>query len=146
MTDQQKEIAELLQRYYAGLFHGDVAALKQVFHPAAHYFTAAAGKFIHLDMPAYWRVLTERRTPAQNGDPYRLEILAIEFAGEAAARATLRCTMLDRIYTDLLSLIKTKDGWRVVSKVFDFEPFEQQSLSSKGQDFIDALREYQNHP
>ena len=117
-------IAQALSRYYDGLYRGDTSALRKVFHPAARYATASSGELVHLDMKSYWPKVEARESPEDLGEPYRYTLESIELAGSTAASVRMRSSMLGKHFIDLLSLIKVNGGWRILSKVFHYEPQE----------------------
>lgn len=119
---QLAAIQALLQDYFDGLYLGDLERLQRVFHPQARYICAAPGDFHCLDMPAYWQRVAGRRSPAQDHQPRRDRVLGIELAGPCAALARVNCAIGERFFTDLLSLACIDNQWRIVSKVFDYQP------------------------
>lgn len=46
----------------------------------------------------------------------------VEFAGENAAFARVRCRMGERDYVDFLSFIREDGRWRIIAKVFQIIP------------------------
>lgn len=122
MTDDTAAITELLQKYYDALVRCDAALLAEVFHPEAHYFTASDGKLLHLDMPTYFPIVAGRTSPASTGEACRYTIDSIEFAGPVTALARMRSTMMHKHFDDLLSLVRLDGQWRIIAKVFHFDP------------------------
>ncbi len=120
------QVLELLALYYDALYRGDSKDLALVFHPEAHYFCASTGELLHLDMGQYFVIVDDRRSPEENGESYRYQVDSIEFAGPMSAFVRLRCRMLHRDYTDLLSLVQVGDAWQIVSKVFHYETVESE--------------------
>lgn len=122
MTDDTAAITELLQKYYDALVRCDTALLAEVFHPEAHYFTASDGKLLHLDMPTYFPIVAGRTSPASTGEACSYTIDSIEFAGPVTALARMRSTMMHKHFDDLLSLVRLDGQWRIIAKVFHFDP------------------------
>jgi len=122
MQQEYTEIVAVLERYSDGLYRCDTAILQTAFHPQAQYFTASDGKLLHLDMAAYFPIVEARTSPQSRGEPYQFAIDSIELAGPVTAFARLRCTMLARRYVDLLTLIQIGGEWRIIAKVFHFDP------------------------
>ncbi len=118
------EIIAVLERYCDGLYRGDTSVLKTAFHPQARYITASDGALLHLDMAAYFPIVEARPSPESRGEPYRFAIDSIELAGPVTAFARMRCTMLAREYVDLLTLIQIDGEWRIIAKVFHFDPVD----------------------
>ena len=121
MTKQdQAEIQGLMGRYFDGLYHSDSTMLRTVFHDDLAYVNGSSGTYEHMGLEAYMARIDARKPPASNGDPREEEIEQITLKGDRIGIVEARMTMLDRNYQDLLTLINTDDGWRVLTKVFSF--------------------------
>tara|TARA_R110002110_G_scaffold310301_3_gene523769 strand:- start:309 stop:689 length:381 start_codon:yes stop_codon:yes gene_type:complete len=115
------EITDLLGIYFDGLYHSDSSLLARAFHPDARYVTATGDDLLHLDMPAYFRVVDNRPSPAGRNEPRQDVIREIQIAGPTTAFARVNCAIGDRYFTDFLSLIRTDGEWRIISKVFHYD-------------------------
>ncbi len=49
-------------------------------------------------------------------------ILSIELAGPKAAVVRARSQIMGRHYFDLLSLVLKPEGWRIIAKLFHYDP------------------------
>lgn len=116
-----EEVADLLQRYFDGLYQSDAEALRHVFHPDAVYACATAEPFTRLGMGEYLPIVAARPSPASRGEPRRDEILAIEFAGPNTAFAKVKCAIAPKRFTDFLTLVRVGEGWRIMAKIFHYE-------------------------
>lgn len=117
MSDRDALMA-LLQRYFDGLYRGDVALLEQVFHPQARLYGEVAGQRLLRDLAPYLAVVAARASPHSRGEPQRMALQALRIDG-AIALATARCEMLGFRYLDQLSLLKDDDGhWSIVAKLY----------------------------
>jgi hypothetical protein len=114
------EVAELMQDYFDGLYHGDTQRLRRVFHPEAVYATASEGEPLVLRMNEYFEIVDSRPSPASRGESRTDQILSIEFAGPVTAVAKLRCSIVPKHFIDLLSLIRVDGRWQIIAKVFHF--------------------------
>lgn len=115
-------IEAVLRDYYDGLYHCDAALLKTVFHEDAHYHTTSGGRHLHYDVKTYMDVIEKRAPPAKAGDAYGYEVESIRFAGDDTALAVLRCTMMGKRFTDFLSFVRDRGEWRIIAKVFHYDP------------------------
>lgn len=113
-------VAAVVATYFDGLYHSDTKRLGQVFHPKAQYVCVTDGTLLYRDMADYFPMVDARPSPASRGEVRRDEIVAIDFAGPVTARATLRCAIGTRLFTDFLTLIKLDGRWQVISKVFHY--------------------------
>jgi len=110
----------LMQRYFDGLYHSDSRVLRSVFHGDLTYVNGTADSYECLNLDAYMRRIDARTPPASRGDPRAEVIERITLKGDRIGLVEARMTMLGRNYQDLLTLIQTDSGWRVLTKVFSF--------------------------
>ena len=116
-TDQL-EISALMTRYFDGLYHSDSSVLRTVFHPELSYVNATTGNHEFLGLEAYMKRIDARTPPASRNDPREEKVEEITLKGGEIGVVEARMTMLGRDYQDLLTIIRSDDGWRVLSKVF----------------------------
>ena len=111
-------VEDVVRTYFDGLFFADVNRLASVFHPRAVYATADETPALIRSMDEYFRVVADRRSPASRGETRRDQVDSIEFAGPNTALARVRCSIADRDFVDLLSLVRVDDRWQIIAKVF----------------------------
>lgn len=111
-----------MQLYFDGLHHSDTGRLRQIFHPLATYATATEGVLVHMTMEPYFALVDRRESPASRGEARADRIISIAFAGPVTALVTAECAIGPRAFTDLLTFVRLGDEWRIVAKVFHFEP------------------------
>lgn len=121
METQFAAVAGVLSTYFDGLYHSDVAALSQAFHPRAHYVCATDGALQYLTMAEYFPIVDKRPSPASRGEPSNDRIVSLEFAGPVTAFARVECSIGPKFFTDFLTLVRTDDRWRIISKVFHYD-------------------------
>ena len=114
------EIQGLMQRYFDGLYRSDSDVLRTVFHEDLAYVNGTAGTYEHMGLDAYMARIDARTPPASRGDPREEVVERITLKGDRIGIVEARMTMMGRNYQDLLTLIHTDDGWRVLTKVFSF--------------------------
>ncbi len=114
-------MAAVLSRYFDGLYHSDTAILKEVFHPLAHYVCATGDELVHKTMDAYFPIVDARPAPASRGETRVDEIVSIAFAGPVTAVARVRCAIGEKLFTDILTLIRLDGRWQIISKVFHYD-------------------------
>lgn len=113
-------VTAVLEAYFDGLYHSDVARLRSVFHPRAQYLCATTGELQCLTMDEYLPIVERRASPASRDEPRTDFIRSIDFAGATAAVARVRCRIAERHFDDILSLIRVDGRWQIVAKVFDY--------------------------
>ncbi|SLN38989.1 Putative lumazine-binding protein [Roseovarius litorisediminis] len=116
----QAEIEKLLGRYFDGLYNSDSAMLRTVFHDDLVYVNGTAGDYEIKGLEAYMARIDKRTPPVSRGDAREEQIERITLKGDRIGIVEARMTMMGRNYQDLLTLINTDDGWRVLTKVFSF--------------------------
>ena len=123
MATPHSEILALLDRYVAALYRGDVEALRDAFHPKAIYATPSpTDGLLHLGLEEYLAVVAKRASPQSRGDSPAYAVDTLQLAGGDTALATLRSEMMGRRFIDFLSLVQTDGHWRIIAKVFHFDP------------------------
>ena len=111
-------IQQVLTVYFDALYMCDVEKLEQAFHPKAIYATADENPFLYRTMEDYVPVIQARVSPESKGEA-RLDVIdSIELAGDNTAFARVRCSIGERDFVDLLTLIRVDGKWRIISKVF----------------------------
>lgn len=112
------EVHDLLGHYFDTLYYCDLEKFDAVFHPQAIYATADETPLLYRDMSAYREVIAQRHSPASRSEQRRDFVDAIEFAGDNTALARVRCSIGERDFVDLLSLVRTEGSWRIIAKIF----------------------------
>ncbi|MEO1019136.1 MAG: nuclear transport factor 2 family protein [Pseudomonadota bacterium] len=112
------EIEALLQRYFDGLYQADSAILRTVFHPQLAYVNAADSNHEFLDLDAYMARIDGRIPPAANNETRNEAIERITLKGGQMGVVEAQMSMFGRTFEDLLTVIRTDDGWKVLTKVF----------------------------
>ncbi len=121
MTEtNETEIHELMQRYFDGLYQADSTVLRTVFHPELSYVNANAGNHEFMGLDAYMARVDDRTPPASRADPRDEAVERIELRGEQMGLVEARTMMFGREYHDFLTLIRTDEGWKILTKVFTY--------------------------
>lgn len=115
--DDHRAIAAVLGDYFKGLYTGDTALLRTVFHPDAALFADLGGKAYHKSLDAYLDGVAQRASPASLGEPYRMKVLAIDVTHDIAM-ARVHVPALGFNYVNYLSLVRWQGRWVIVNKVF----------------------------
>ena len=123
-TPDELEVEALMQRYFDGLYQSNSATLRTVFHPELAYINATPGNNEYLGLEAYMDRIDKRTSPAARGEPQDGVIERIVLKSDQIGLVEARMTMLGRDYQDLLTLMKTADGWKVRAKVFIYHQRE----------------------
>lgn len=116
----ENAVRDLMQRYFDGLYLSDSAMLRDVFHCDLTYVNGTAESYENMGLDAYMARIDARTPPASRGDVGEEVIERIAFKGDRIGIVEARMTMMGRNYQDLLTIIRTGDEWRVLTKVFSF--------------------------
>ena len=119
-TQDEREVEALMQRYFDGLYHADSEILRSVFHPELSYVNATAGDHEVMALEPYMTRIDNRTSPAELGEAPISGVDRITLTQGQMGFVEAHGTMLNRDYQDLLTLIRTDDGWKVISKVFTY--------------------------
>jgi hypothetical protein len=114
-------IEAVLQTYLDGLYEGDAEKLAAAFHPVAHLYSLRDGEVADLPRAQWLEAVRNRPSAMAQGLARHDRILSIDLSGPETAQVKLACAIPPRFFTDYLLLLKTPEGWRIVSKSFRTE-------------------------
>ena len=115
------EIEAVIQTYFDGLYEGDVEKLAAAFHPVSHLYSEKDGDVADLPREAWFEAVRKRPSAASQGLARDDRILLLDLSGPETALVKVACQLPPRFFTDYLVLNRTRQGWRIVSKVFRAE-------------------------
>ncbi len=121
MPGDLHDIEQALQRYFDGLYEGDISKLAAVFHPDSHLFSVNAGKLDDLPRAAWFDMVKNRPSALSRDLPRHDWIVHIDRSGANTAFAKVQCQIPPRFFTDYLTFVKLAEGWRIISKTFHTE-------------------------
>ncbi len=117
-ADRLAAVRETLKVYFDALYESSADMMSGVFHTRGVYATADESPPLYRDRDAYLKVLENRVSPASRSEPRSDSIDHIEFAGEHTAWARVRCSIGNRDFLDLLTLVYDQGKWQIIAKVF----------------------------
>ncbi len=120
VADQLAAIADVVQLYFDGIHHGDVAKLERVLDADAHLIGEVNGQHYRKHRDEYIEIVRTRPAPASLGAPFRMRILSIDVAYHTAV-AKLFTPVGSIEYVDDLSLQRIAGTWMVVHDLFSNE-------------------------
>ncbi len=118
------EITVLLQDYFDGLYDGDVDKFARLFHENAHLYTTDGSAVTDLPRADYFELIKSRQSPRSQELKRYDRILSIHKAGPNTALATVNCAMPPKYFTDYLTLLRSANGWQIISKTFHVDIHE----------------------
>jgi hypothetical protein len=118
MAGDIEAIETVVRTYLDGLYEGDTGKLGKAFHEGSHLYSMHEGGVSDLPRAAWFDLVNSRPSAMTKGLKRTDRIVSIDLSGPETAFVKLECSIHPRYFTDYLTLLKLKDGWRVVSKTF----------------------------
>ena len=110
-------ILALLSDYFDGLYRGDTALLRAVFHPEAASFSAMGGSRAHQRVANWLELVAQRPSPQERGEAFRMRVLSLSVLHDIAlAQVHVPAHGFD--YYNVLSLVRVEGRWMIANKVF----------------------------
>ncbi|OBQ55216.1 nuclear transport factor 2 family protein [Halodesulfovibrio spirochaetisodalis] len=122
MQAEIKEIIDFLETYFIMLYEGDAETMEKVFHEGAHISFVDNGEVTIAGRDVLKQRIASRTSSKEAGVAREDNILSIDFINENYAMVKVNLVIVDRLFTDYLSLIKNDGKWIIVSKTFYSEP------------------------
>jgi hypothetical protein len=124
-SGDRAEIEAVVWTYLDGLYEGNTEKIGNAFHAVSHlYGTDEKGGVLDWPREKWFEMINSRPSPQSKGLTRHDRIVEIDQSGPATAFVKVECAIPPRFFVDYLSLIKTNEGWRVVSKSFKAETRE----------------------
>ncbi|MDV7340481.1 nuclear transport factor 2 family protein [Terasakiella sp. A23] len=125
MTDRREDtnqIFDLLSIYFDALYEADASKLATVLRTDGIYVSTTNGDYLNRTIPDYLAVVTGREPPKARGEQRDERVTTIEFGGPNMAFVRLNMSMMGRRYTDFLTLYKEDGVWKIMAKIFSYNP------------------------
>jgi hypothetical protein len=125
MMDRKQDTSDifhLLDTYFEALYDADAEQLGTIFHEDGLYVSTTDGEYLNRSIPVYLDVVAQREAPRVRNEVRNETVHAIEYGGPNLAFVRLDMHMMNRCYTDFLTLYKGDKGWKIMAKVFSFNP------------------------
>jgi hypothetical protein len=120
MASETAAIEKTLWTYLDGLHEGDADKIAAAFHPVSHLYSEKDGAVVDVPRDQWLDMVRSRPSAKSQGHARHDRIVTIDQSGPVSAFAKVECA-LPRFFVDYLTLLKTKDGWRIVAKAFKTE-------------------------
>ena len=116
MEDHQS-ILVVLADYFNGLYTGDTALLRSVFHPDAALFADINGQPYHKSLDEYLAGVEQRESPEELGEAYQMKVQTLDVIHNIAS-AKVHVPARGINFYNYLSLVKHDGVWVIVNKIF----------------------------
>lgn len=114
---QQDSIEAVVEAYFQGVYSGDTVSMAALFDPHAQVYGEIDGQAYHKTIAFYLEGVASRKSPKELGDPYRMQLLAVDTLG-SIANVKLHSPMLGFNYHLYLTLRRIDGKWSIVNKTF----------------------------
>ena len=116
MVDEYDAISRVLKLCTEGEAEGDVAKLREAFHPEARMFGSLAGE--RYDVPIAELFELAESAPADTGN-YRSRVLSVQQTGDAAVGVVAEENYWGTVsFIDYFLLARIEGTWKIVCKLF----------------------------
>lgn len=112
------DVEKTVWSYLDGLYEGDTTKLATAFHEVSHLYALGSDGVTDLPRADWLKMVAGRPSPKSQALERADRIVSVDFSGPETAFVKLECAVPPRYFTDYLTLLKLKDGWRIVSKTF----------------------------
>ena len=118
MAGEIEAIEKVVWTYLDGLYEGDTGKLGKAFHDVSHLYSMQEGGVADVPRAKWFELVNSRPSAKSRGLPRTDRIVSIDLSGPETAFVKLECSLHPRYFVDYLTLLKLKDGWRIVSKTY----------------------------
>lgn len=117
VVDENDAITQVVQLYIDGSAKGDVAKLKEAFHPDSRMFGSLGGQRIDIPIQAFFELAA--KGPADTAGRYRARLLNVMRVGDAATATLAEDGFWGQVsFVDFFNLAKIDGRWWIVNKTF----------------------------
>lgn len=117
-----ESIRKVIDLYIDGVRNGNVAALRQAFHPQASMFGWKGRDLLITPIQGLYDYIASTPAPATSGEPTNFIITSMQVAGNAATVELAMDTYHAHDFLDSFQLLKVDGQWSIVSKLFHADP------------------------
>lgn len=107
------EIKQVIEYYFDGTHYSDGDKMALAFAEGSQII----GKTMRAERDDWIEDIKKRKSPDSQGAPYDYKIEAID-VNDGIAQARMRVPINGMEFTDVATLLKLDDGWRIVAKAF----------------------------
>ncbi len=123
-NDDEDAIRQQIQHYFDALYQADADKLRSVFHPQLRYINTVAGDEVNLGLEQYLAIVEQRTSPSSQQALRDEQLISIDIAGTSMAFVKASMVMMQRRYTDFLTLTKQQEQWLIINKTFSYTPLQ----------------------
>ncbi|WP_334390564.1 nuclear transport factor 2 family protein [Bradyrhizobium sp. AZCC 2262] len=121
MTYDQSTVEAVIKNYFDGVYEGDADKLAAVFDKTADLRWVENGELQVLNVPEWLDRVRKRPSAKAEGKERKDFVVTIDRSDDSTAFIKVHCQLLPRYFTDYLTAMKLKDGWKIVSKSYRYD-------------------------
>jgi hypothetical protein len=114
----ERELKEVIEKYFELLFTCDVSSFDEVFADQASLYGDQAGTVLVWPATQYREILSGRQSPKSLGASREDEIMDLDIVNATMACVKVKLRANEKRFIDYLTFIKLASGWRIVSKTY----------------------------
>lgn len=115
--NNHQDVLDVIQKYLSGIYQGNVADLREVFHESARVEDVFTGKFRSRSADQYIQGVASRQSPFEAGEKFTMAPISIDVLGDMAV-VTAELRFLGNHFFNVLSLIRDDGRWLIAHKLF----------------------------
>lgn len=110
-------VLKVIEAYFDGIYTGNAAGLRAVFHATAQVTDNVKGEFRVRSAEEYILAVASRQSPQALGEARTMRAITVEVL-DGVASVTARLEMLGQRYFNVLSMLEDGGQWLIVHKLF----------------------------
>ncbi len=111
------EIKQVIEYYFDGTHYSDGDKMALAFAQGSQII----GKTMRAERDDWIEDIKKRKSPDSQGAPYDYRIETIDIQGDIA-HARMNVPINGMVFTDMATLLRLEDGWKIVAKAFFRHP------------------------
>ena len=120
-SSDDQAIRDVIQIYFDCMFESSAEKTHSAFHANAKITGVLGGALQEMSVSEFANLVASKQpSPKAEGETARLDIVAIDIAGDTAV-ARVRDDYLGSTFLDTLSFLKTGEHWEIYNKLFYVE-------------------------
>ena len=124
-------ITHVINKYAEGCHTGDIALLREAFHPQAMMYGSSGDQTIVAPIEGLYAFVEANEPPAKSGEPHQCFISSIQYSGGAANVEMIQEAGYGHDYTNYFQLVKVEGQWLIVSKTYNATPTQKENVEEE---------------
>jgi hypothetical protein len=122
-------ITRVINKYAEGCQTGNIALLREAFHPQAMMYGSSGEQTIVAPIDGLYAFVEANEPPSKTGEPHQCFITSIQYNGGAANVEMIQESGYGHDYTNYFQLVKVDEQWLIVSKTYNATPTQKENAA-----------------